>query len=199
METENCSLILEDFEKNMRPLLFQFPASLNHHQNWKGGLYQHTSIVARFADKLYDFLPNIVAEYNAQTMGFPAIKLNKVDFSRYEIFIAALFHDAGKIFEYVMLSNGSFEFRTKNENVFEPKIPDDIWAGGTDCGWISRPSHELLSLRLAKYFFKRNGISWNANIENAILCHMGGWSKTGVEPKPIAMMLHAADLLESQF
>ncbi len=199
MDEPTYAPVIEDFEKNIRPLLYLFPASLKYHQNWKGGLARHTSLVARFADRLFNFLPATIDEYNTQTTRNPPEEL-RIDFTSDEIFVAALFHDVGKIFDYIQLPDGRFEYRKNNENVFEPKIPQSVWDDAMHGHmYLSRPEHEILSCNVAKSVFERNNVPWSTNIENAILCHSGGWSKTGIKPLQIAMMLHCADILGSQF
>ena len=149
--------------------------------------------------KLYDMLP--------ETVRVCGIKPNNFDFSKDELIVAALLHDSGKIFEYMENSDKTFRWRTDAEMYFNSSVLDEIWASVEKIprfdkianAVVTRPTHEFLSVAVAKYIFNESDTPWNKNINNAIMAHMGGWSKTNISPKPIAQMLHCADLLGSQF
>lgn len=212
METQDGAVdyaaLIRDFAETIGPLLKQYPASLKYHQCEKGGLAVHTSLVSRLAHGLYRILPDTVYEYNEEQQSKMPIVLKKIDFTQDELFVAALFHDTGKLYDYVANPDGeTFRWRLDDDVFFESSILAEMWEKVPKSRrwdtishlWVKRPFHEILSNEVAKFFFKRNDTPWNAKIENAILCHSGGWSNVSATPKPIAMMLHAADLLGSQF
>lgn len=172
-----------------------YPASIKYHHNYSGGLRDHTKDVMHHAATLY-------GNYTYEAW-----------FSIEELLFAALVHDAGKVLEYRELHDGKFEY-WPNLSRECPAFSGDnaaflrgIWNMTVgNIGLTSGFHHELASLHIAKFFNTDEQACHPGrpnplpnSVENAILCHMGGWSRTGAKPDRMAYLLHCADLLGSQF
>src|SRR5581483_1446917 len=127
------------------------------HHNYAGGLPEHTLEVARFA-------MNFAVGYQQEDLAL----------------VAAVFHDYGKIHEYVIEADGKI-----SRTPFQKDVGHVVW------GW---QEFNLAALAVGLPAEQRDEIA------HALLAHHGRreWGSP-VEPRtPLAWALHSADMLSSR-
>lgn len=148
---ELCKVVLSD------PEFAKCPGGASHHHNYEGGLAQHTWEVAAHA-----------------------VSMTASDYIRRQLIVAAVFHDYGKIFEYVIEDDGSI-----SRTPFIKQIGHVVW------GW-----HYFLTAARDRNYDP----SWCNEIGHALLAHHGRkeWGSPVEPATPLAYILHSADMLSSR-
>lgn len=147
---ELCNVVLND------PAFAEAPGGRSHHHNYRGGLAEHTLEVALHADAMSRGMENCQA------------------------IVAAVFHDYGKIHEYVFKEDGTIAVTP-----FCSQIGHPAWS------W-----HVFVNAAEARNFAP----SWIEEVGHALLAHMGRYEwRSPCEPQTrLAFILHTADMLSAK-
>jgi len=139
------------------------PAAVKHHHAYKGGLHQHTSEVVYFSYQ----------------MGLEVSKHTSVDLPL--LFIAALWHDFGKIYDYDWSSDSKIECTQHRYTI----------------GHIVRGYHELNVLQNSLPEYRKIPEDKMEKLSHCILSHHGKleWGSPVTPHYVEAELLHRADMM----
>jgi 3'-5' exoribonuclease len=163
----------------MTPHFKSAPASRNHHHNYPGGLVVHTYEVFQIAKSMIDSLPALNSPYEFSPYGLETDIEDRNTILRI-LFIASLYHDYCKVFEYD-------EFGNKTN--WADQVGHVV--GGYEL--FCEDMKDVISTELSGT--ERNEIS------HILLSHHGRkeWGSP-VEPQTaLAQMFHYADMLSSHY
>lgn len=165
-----CNKVLNSPEFNI------WPASLDKHQSYPGGLLQHTKEVA-----------NICLDTAKNTKA-----------NRDILIVSAIYHDYGKIYDYSIVNHSLFNL-IKN-NIININNINGIWGKAPD-RFLAR--HPVRSYHEWMVEAEKNNISEDIklDISHCILAHHGRleWNSP-VEPQTIeAAILHHSDVISGRF
>lgn len=162
----------------------ELPASIRgFHGGYTGGLYDHVLLVTNIAYYNYNFSdPEKINEMINKNNNYDLIDLIK----------SSMYHDFGKVDNYSQMRKIDFKFKSepRDHRYIRYMIQKDYDLRGKD-------------VHIERCFdvIKKAGLTINDNIQIGIIFHHGGWSKyrPQISNKPIYAILHAADMIASQF
>lgn len=141
-----------------------------HHHVFPGGLLMHTAQVMEYA------LQNIFIE-------------DEIKADRDVLIAAALFHDSGKMFDYIIDWENSQIKLKEDENYYDHTETYDLI-------YHISSSYELFKKAVDRHEYKNE--KKVLQIGHAILAHHGNYGRSPVEPKTLeAQIIHHADVLSA--
>ncbi len=152
----------------------RLPASSQFHGAYDGGLFDHTLLVANYADKL------------ANTFRTSRTKID----SRHAI-MTAIYHDFGKITYQAMKKGLKTCFITLSQGEIESMRAEIAQKFGVE-GYDHHIEESLAILKKYK-------LEYDDEISRAILFHHGGWSYyKPYTSNELGVLIHTADMIASQ-
>mgnify|MGYP003633668246 CR=1 FL=1 len=168
-----CSHLLEDD----RFSLWSGSAKSNQHHYGDGGLMQHTyEVICHCFSSLQT--------YDAHDWGYDW-QIDKA-----ELFLAALFHDSGKMYDYEW-----YEARSKTRGDELPAVYERYWQGTEHKRLIHHISRSALIWTEAAKLDEKVYEKYHEKVLHAILAHHGqrSWGSPVAPKTRVAWLLHLCD------
>lgn len=169
----------------------RLPASLNHHGNYDGGLYDHILLVTNFAFQIWkDF--EILQEFSS----FLRNNRLKISNSYYELDLSkilqtALCHDFGKIPYY------AYKKKLSNRTIFTSRqlLKETSIEIQHKFNLEGKDSHVDQAIAVLKEYH----LPFDDEISLGIIFHHGKWAKyTPFKANKLSELIHIADMIASQ-